>query len=198
MWHRVPILTKPEGKGNPLQIGRTVANTQLRAAGLWHPINTPKLGLRQFGSPTILGRVGQKTFPSAFARMIRKTFALGTPISFAIARPVNPRAFNRSTSLRYAATFSGRPSLTPRRRARAKPALILSTATARLNSEIASSVSRTTLPGTLEVSMARLGMIRANFVRDRLSKHPHELRHTASQPLKLAHNIIERCDSRCN
>ena len=53
----------------------------------------------------------------------------------------SPRALNRSTSLRYAATFSGRPSLTPHRLARAKPALILSTATARLNSEIASSMS---------------------------------------------------------
>jgi len=84
---------------------------------------------------------------------ILKTFELGSPSSFAIARPVSPRALRRATASRCSLTFAGRPSLIPLHLACAKPSWIHSVAAERLNSSIASSVSRNTLSGTLEVLM---------------------------------------------
>ena len=88
--------------------------------------------------------------------IILNTVELGMPSSLAILRPVLPCERSRATSSRCAFTVDGRPNLIPFAFAAAKPALIRSTATERLNSEIASSVSRNALPDTLEVSMPDL------------------------------------------
>jgi hypothetical protein len=109
-----------------------------------------------------------------------KTVELGMRSSFATARPVSPRALNLATLPRCALTVSGRPSLTPRFLAAAKPARMLSVAAACLNSSIASRTLRNALLDNLEMS-TRAGIIKNGLVRDKVS----EPRHTPREPIQI-------------
>jgi hypothetical protein len=114
------------------------------------------------------------------ARRIPNTVPTGSPSSFAIARPLRPRARSRFTASRF--TVCGRPSLTPRRFAEARPALIALTAAECLNSSIASRTLRNALLDNLDVSM-RLGIIKTVLCAN-VSEHLHEPRHTAAKPVQ--------------
>jgi hypothetical protein len=113
------------------------------------------------------------------ARRIPNTLPAGSPSSFAIARPLRPRARSRFTASRF--TVCGRPSFTPRRFAEAKPALIASTAAECLNSSIASQ----NVKKRFTRQFGRVDAARNNqngLVRGKVSKHCHELRHTPAKP----------------
>jgi hypothetical protein len=91
------------------------------------------------------------------------------PSSFAIARPVNPR--------RPESRYVIAPSLTPRGFARAKPSLIP------LACELPDCVERVKNHFTRHLGSinARAWNDQGDFVRGKVSKHPHELIKTAAK-----------------
>ena len=101
----------PDAGRNAPDVAHFVAHQFKIALGVTWDLLRTRLGLR----------VGREP-PHDFSWPISlNAVELGMPSSFAIARPVIPRALNRATSPLCALTVCGRPSLTPRFLAAIKP-----------------------------------------------------------------------------
>ena len=98
----------------------------------------------------------------------------GTPNSPAISRPDIPPRRNRTMSARCASMVRGRPSLTPRRRARPKPRVVDSLAITAADSRAASNIRRSSfrLPAS---TMPNDGMTRRSPSSWQVSASPWRL-----------------------